>query len=308
MNFWLPPGQMEITVTTTMAAKKNVSQSANVFSDLNLEKTYLSFVCSHWFRIQLKVFIQVAGQPSDSVTPLSPSVPVFPPASPKGMNGIDFKGEAITFKATTAGILSTLSHCIELMVKREDSWQKRLDKVKIKCYYVIKSGIILSSIHTFMWLKCSFGCLVLLQLPWGHPEGTFVPTTLSWWFRRFEVMYLCWNVCSLSWLTLQFLTELSVLDWDISLHTDFNVAKMKFGIALKSNFIGVMCWYNRWVRPNNLGSLLLLKHCCPTLVAVCKLSSLVCCEKIMSHFDLFYTTLQGKRLFVKKTDCLFSFF
>lgn len=45
------------------------------------------------------------------------------------MNGIDFKGEAITFKATTAGILSTLSHCIELMMKREDSWQKRLDKV-----------------------------------------------------------------------------------------------------------------------------------------------------------------------------------
>ncbi|XP_041757162.1 ceramide transfer protein isoform X3 [Coregonus clupeaformis] len=53
---------------------------------------------------------------------------LFLPASPKGINGIDFKGEAITFKATTAGILSTLSHCIELMVKREDSWQKRLDK------------------------------------------------------------------------------------------------------------------------------------------------------------------------------------
>nr|XP_020469228.1 collagen type IV alpha-3-binding protein-like isoform X1 [Monopterus albus] len=42
--------------------------------------------------------------------------------------GIDFKGEAITFKATTAGILATLSHCIDLMVKREDNWQKRLDK------------------------------------------------------------------------------------------------------------------------------------------------------------------------------------
>uniref|UniRef100_A0A3Q3QKC9 Ceramide transfer protein n=1 Tax=Monopterus albus TaxID=43700 RepID=A0A3Q3QKC9_MONAL len=53
---------------------------------------------------------------------------LFSPASPKGINGIDFKGEAITFKATTAGILSTLSHCIELMVKREESWQKRLDK------------------------------------------------------------------------------------------------------------------------------------------------------------------------------------
>ncbi|KAM9450965.1 ceramide transfer protein isoform 1-T1 [Clarias gariepinus] len=48
--------------------------------------------------------------------------------STKGLNGIDFKGEAITFKATTAGILATLSHCIDLMVKREDSWQRRLDK------------------------------------------------------------------------------------------------------------------------------------------------------------------------------------
>ncbi|XP_076217406.1 ceramide transfer protein-like isoform X3 [Aptenodytes patagonicus] len=53
---------------------------------------------------------------------------LFPHVIPKGINGIDFKGEAITFKATTAGILATLSHCIELMVKREESWQKRLDK------------------------------------------------------------------------------------------------------------------------------------------------------------------------------------
>lgn len=53
---------------------------------------------------------------------------VFPHVTPKGINGIDFKGEAITFKATTAGILATLSHCIELMVKREESWQKRHDR------------------------------------------------------------------------------------------------------------------------------------------------------------------------------------
>ncbi|XP_032874527.1 ceramide transfer protein isoform X1 [Amblyraja radiata] len=53
---------------------------------------------------------------------------LFPCVTPKGINGLDFKGEAITFKATTAGILATLSHCIELMVKREDSWQKRIDK------------------------------------------------------------------------------------------------------------------------------------------------------------------------------------
>lgn len=181
-----------------------------------------------WFRFksdQLKEFIQVERQPSQSFTLLFPSLPVFPPASPKGMNGIDFKGEAITFKATTAGILSTLSHCIELMVKREDSWQKRLDKVKIKRYCVIKAGITLYSIYTFMWFKCSFGCLVLLQLSWGHPEGTFMSTTLGWCFRRFQVMFLCWNVCSLPWLILQFLTELWVLYSGIR----------KFGITLKSN-------------------------------------------------------------------------
>ncbi|XP_073696096.1 ceramide transfer protein [Garra rufa] len=53
---------------------------------------------------------------------------LFPVDSLKGPLGIDFKGEAITFKATTAGILSTLSHCIDILVKREESCQRRLDK------------------------------------------------------------------------------------------------------------------------------------------------------------------------------------
>ncbi|XP_026787160.3 ceramide transfer protein isoform X2 [Pangasianodon hypophthalmus] len=53
---------------------------------------------------------------------------LFSSASSRGPIGIDFKGEAITFKATTEGILSTMSHCIEIMVKREENWQKRLDK------------------------------------------------------------------------------------------------------------------------------------------------------------------------------------
>ncbi|XP_020600875.1 collagen type IV alpha-3-binding protein-like [Orbicella faveolata] len=42
--------------------------------------------------------------------------------------GVDFRGESITFKATTAGILATLQHCIDIMNKREDHWQRRLDK------------------------------------------------------------------------------------------------------------------------------------------------------------------------------------
>jgi hypothetical protein len=43
-----------------------------------------------------------------------------------GLHAVDFKGEAITFKATTSGILATLAYCIELMGQREDQVKKRL--------------------------------------------------------------------------------------------------------------------------------------------------------------------------------------
>ncbi|CAE1292316.1 COL4A3BP [Acanthosepion pharaonis] len=45
-----------------------------------------------------------------------------------GGHAPDFKGEAYTFKATTAGIIATLSHCIEIMSQREDAWRKRLER------------------------------------------------------------------------------------------------------------------------------------------------------------------------------------
>lgn len=41
---------------------------------------------------------------------------------------IDFKGEAITFKTTTAAVLATLEYCAELVAQREESWRKRLEK------------------------------------------------------------------------------------------------------------------------------------------------------------------------------------
>jgi collagen type IV alpha-3-binding protein len=49
-----------------------------------------------------------------------------------GAHSVDFKGESFTFKATTAGIIATLSHCIELMSQREDAWRKKLEKVSDK--------------------------------------------------------------------------------------------------------------------------------------------------------------------------------
>lgn len=41
---------------------------------------------------------------------------------------VDFKGEALTFRATTAGVLETLAHCIDLVTRMEDSWRKKLDR------------------------------------------------------------------------------------------------------------------------------------------------------------------------------------
>lgn len=47
---------------------------------------------------------------------------------------VDFRGEAITFKATTAGILATLSHCIDLMAQREDAWKRKLERVRYRFF------------------------------------------------------------------------------------------------------------------------------------------------------------------------------
>ncbi|XP_015598669.1 collagen type IV alpha-3-binding protein isoform X2 [Cephus cinctus] len=41
---------------------------------------------------------------------------------------VDFKGEAITFKATSEGVLITLQHCLDLMAQREDAWRRRWEK------------------------------------------------------------------------------------------------------------------------------------------------------------------------------------
>ncbi|KAK3923745.1 Ceramide transfer protein [Frankliniella fusca] len=41
---------------------------------------------------------------------------------------IDFKGEAMTFKATTTGVLTTLEHCLEMVRQSEDLWRKRLER------------------------------------------------------------------------------------------------------------------------------------------------------------------------------------
>jgi collagen type IV alpha-3-binding protein len=40
----------------------------------------------------------------------------------------EFKGEAITFRETTAAVLSSLNNCLEILSQREDSMKKKLEK------------------------------------------------------------------------------------------------------------------------------------------------------------------------------------
>lgn len=47
-------------------------------------------------------------------------------------HSIDFRGEAITFKATTAGVIQVLSHCIDLMTKREEYWKRKVEREQEK--------------------------------------------------------------------------------------------------------------------------------------------------------------------------------
>ncbi len=51
--------------------------------------------------------------------------------NPSDASSLDIRAQAVTFKATTTGLVSTLSQCIEIMSKREESWQKRLEKVRM---------------------------------------------------------------------------------------------------------------------------------------------------------------------------------
>ncbi len=40
----------------------------------------------------------------------------------------DFKGEATTFKATTIGLLTHLSHCVDLMNQSEETWRLKYER------------------------------------------------------------------------------------------------------------------------------------------------------------------------------------
>lgn len=45
-----------------------------------------------------------------------------------GLTAVDFKGEAITFRETSSGLMVALNHCLDIVTQKEDQLKKRLDK------------------------------------------------------------------------------------------------------------------------------------------------------------------------------------
>lgn len=45
-----------------------------------------------------------------------------------GSQAVDFRGEALTFKATTAGVLARLQHCLDLFNQSQEAWRRRLER------------------------------------------------------------------------------------------------------------------------------------------------------------------------------------
>lgn len=45
-----------------------------------------------------------------------------------GLKPIDFRGESITFRATTAGVVTTLQHCLDIINQRDEIWKRKFDK------------------------------------------------------------------------------------------------------------------------------------------------------------------------------------
>jgi collagen type IV alpha-3-binding protein len=41
---------------------------------------------------------------------------------------VDFKGEAITFRETTSAVVTTLNHCLEIIMSKEDGMKRKYDR------------------------------------------------------------------------------------------------------------------------------------------------------------------------------------
>ncbi|KAI7697277.1 Collagen type IV alpha-3-binding protein [Sarcoptes scabiei] len=90
----------------------------------------------------------------------------------------DFKKEAVSFKASTAGIITSLYHCIDLMNLREDQWRKRLEREqqsRRKCEEQLKKlSIELEKVKRLSSVEKQFDDLKLQQQQ--RPQSSAITT------------------------------------------------------------------------------------------------------------------------------------
>ncbi|XP_078678052.1 ceramide transfer protein-like isoform X6 [Branchiostoma floridae x Branchiostoma belcheri] len=110
------------SASLSTASSSSFKKGRNLKMKLAEMETFRDILCRQVDALQ-GYFDACAAQVDPEDNDTSPHIRL-----PPGMNGLDFKGEAITFKATTAGIIATLSYCIDLMRQREDTWHRRLEK------------------------------------------------------------------------------------------------------------------------------------------------------------------------------------
>ena len=122
--------------TTLSSASASSSKKCRGLKEKLAElDTFQNILCSQMDVLQ-KYFDKCAEMSSDSlinghkdnVINVNGSKFVYEINPDHGVHAIDFKGEAITFKATTSAVLTTLQHCLDLFTQKEELWKKKLDK------------------------------------------------------------------------------------------------------------------------------------------------------------------------------------
>lgn len=103
-------GSLQSTTLSTTSGS-SFQRCRGLREKLNEIETFQGILCNQVETLQ-KYFDQCVDIANENATP----------------NPVDFRGEALTFKATTQAVLTTMRHCLDLFNQREEMWKKRLER------------------------------------------------------------------------------------------------------------------------------------------------------------------------------------
>lgn len=117
------------TLSSTSAS--SFKRSRGLREKLAEMDTYKDILCNQMDLLQtyFDKCAEVGGDPpGDNMIQLNGSKCLCHINPEHGVHAVDFKGEAITFKATTSAVLTTLNHCLDLFNQKEELWKKKIEK------------------------------------------------------------------------------------------------------------------------------------------------------------------------------------